>query len=119
MNRVGSWSQLASNIEVFAHFGEQRGADLLLLLSPCTESETPWTGRAETCPTPRQNEVGASPADKSAKPTLRYLCYLLFKPERLGVHFSINMPLLRSWWCPGDPVAINMPLLWSSVRSGM
>ena len=87
MNRVGSWSQLASNNEVCAHFGEQRGADLLLLLSPCTESETPWTGRAETCPTPRQNEVGASPADKSAKPTLRYLCYLLFKPERLGVRF--------------------------------
>ncbi len=33
---------------------EQRGADLLLLLLllllPCTESETPWTGRSETCP---------------------------------------------------------------------
>ena len=71
---------------------EQRGADLLLLLLlllllwPCTESETPWTGRSETCPTPRQNEVG-SPADKSVKPTLRHLCYLLFKPERLGVRF--------------------------------
>ena len=42
---------------------EQRGADLLLLLLlllllwPCTESETPWTGRSETCPTPRQNEL--------------------------------------------------------------
>ena len=29
---------------------------LLLLLLPCTESETPWTGRSETCPTLRQNE---------------------------------------------------------------
>ena len=41
-----------------SHFGEQRGADLLLLLLlllwPCTESETPWTGRSETCPTPGQ-----------------------------------------------------------------
>ena len=39
---------------------EQRGADLslslLLLLSLCTKSETPWTGRAETCPTTCQNE---------------------------------------------------------------
>ena len=34
-----------------SHFGEQRGADLLLLLWPCTESETPWTGRSEICPT--------------------------------------------------------------------
>jgi len=39
------------------HFGERRGADLLLLLLlllllwPGTESETPWTGRSETYPT--------------------------------------------------------------------
>ncbi len=75
---------------------EQRGADLLLLLLLllslslslllCTKSETPWTGRSESCPTTCQNEVGA-PANKLAKPTLRYLCYLLFKPERLGVRF--------------------------------
>jgi len=40
------------------HAREQRGADLLLwlLLWPGTESETPWTGRSETCPTPGQNE---------------------------------------------------------------
>jgi len=56
-------------------FGEQRGADILLLLLlfllllllfllllfllllwPCTESPTPWNGRSETCPMPRQNE---------------------------------------------------------------
>ena len=49
-------------------FGEQRGADILLLLLlfllllfllllwPCTESTTPWNGRSETCPMPRQNE---------------------------------------------------------------
>jgi len=40
---------------------EQREADLLLLLLLllllCTESETPWTGRSETCPTTCQNEV--------------------------------------------------------------
>ena len=39
---------------------EQREADLLLLLLLllllCTESETPWTGRSETCPTLRQDE---------------------------------------------------------------
>ena len=46
---------------------EQRGADLLLLLLlllllwPCTESETPWTGRSETCPTLRQDENCSPP----------------------------------------------------------
>jgi len=38
---------------------------LSLLLWPGTESETPWTGRSETYPTPRQNVVRA-PADKLA-----------------------------------------------------
>ena len=42
---------------------EQRGAYLLLLLLlllllwRCTESETPWTGRSETCPTALSREV--------------------------------------------------------------
>ena len=43
---------------VFSAWGRpfRRGLLLLLLLLPCTESETPWTGRSETCPALRQNE---------------------------------------------------------------
>jgi len=58
---LGQEMQLPFPLRSNSHFGEQRGADLLLLLllllCPCTESETPWTGRSETCHTPRQNET--------------------------------------------------------------
>ena len=80
---------------------------LLLLLWPFTESETPWTGRSETCPTPRQNEVGTH--RRTSRPNqLSVISVISCSNLSAWVSVSINMPL-RSWRCAGG--TIKMPLL--------